>query len=487
MEQPESTTTAQRPGALGESAVRRMTGARSRALNVVLTSGLDLALVAILGGLSAACISQGLSGPYLVLFFMVLGVSLLPLFSFFHNTIDSIISPIDYHELFAQTVDSILRIESFDAVLTATFDRILRLINVKSGMLIFFYHDRDEFNIFYQKGRRRRVIKGARIEENNVLFTALRGPDDIIVKHRLDPKVNHQREIVDELERLGGEVAIPIFYRDMFLGLILVGDRMRRFSPGEIRLLRIFASRIATLSTSGFFFGQLVEKMRLEKEFELASKVQNRFLPDADLDADAVRVRVHHRTASLLVREFYDVFAGDDGAVRISAYRVEENISGTSIYLPWIQASIHSLSRLGYPPSRIIARVKRIIADKGLMDEPVSIIHAVLRQNGSCAFAVDGYQTPLVYRAASRTLAPAERSARSAQSSLRLAPGDALLVACRDIRALINAAPARYAEIIAANAPSAGRVRSALVKQLAEADDGAGDRLLIVCTAGRGA
>ena len=175
---------------------------RNRIKNITLTYGVNLLFVALLlafaGGLSAL----GLDGAFSVVFFFAVIVSLLPVVNYLHTIIDSYISPIRYNDLYVQTVDSILNIESFDEVLRTTFDQILDLISVGTGMLIFYYHDRDEFNIFYQKNRRRKIIRNARISKDNMLFRVINGPEDVIVRSKLNPSIHFENSIIAELDRL---------------------------------------------------------------------------------------------------------------------------------------------------------------------------------------------------------------------------------------------------------------------------------------------
>ncbi|MCU0845214.1 MAG: SpoIIE family protein phosphatase [Spirochaetes bacterium] len=456
---------------------------RNRIKNITLTYGVNLLFVALLlafaGGLSAL----GLDGAFSVVFFFAVIVSLLPVVNYLHTIIDSYISPIRYNDLYVQTVDSILNIESFDEVLRTTFDQILDLISVGTGMLIFYYHDRDEFNIFYQKNRRRKIIRNARISKDNMLFRVINGPEDVIVRSKLNPSIHFENSIIAELDRLGGEVVVPIYYHEMFLGLIVTGGQRRRFSPGEIRLLRIFASKIAILSVNRFFFNEIVKKKELEKEYELAARVQKKFLPPTGAVIGRFELRVYHETASLMIREFYDVFENDAGEddIRISAYRIKSGIAGTSILMPGVQSVLQSFARLGLSPSGVLARMKRIIRAKHLHAQDLFIMHGSLKQNGEFFFSSYGYPAPLVYRRGGG-LHPHRREGRGATQSLRMQPGDIMILCCDSFyRALVENLPA-FADVIERNhgAPLS-RLRSAMIRSLAESTgQGSSDRLLIM-------
>lgn len=456
---------------------------KNRVINIILKYGLDIVFILTLLIISRVLFNPLVGNYFFIIFLVLLIVSIMPITSYFHDIIDSIVSPIIYEELFIQTVDSILNIESFDEVLKSTFDRILDLIHVKSGLLIFYFHDKNEFNIFYRRDKKRRVIRKARIENSNILFRIINGPDDIIIKNKLNKSINFEKTIISEMEKLNGEVVIPIYYHDMFLGLIVIGDRKRRFSNREMRLLKVFASRIAILSVNSFFFNELLKKKEVEKEYEIASKIQKRFLPDADARIGRIAVKVFHETASLMTREFYDIFINDliEDDVRISAYRLLGNITGTSIYMPGIQALLQSFSRLGLPPSRGVMKLQKIIREGDIIQEDISIFHSSIKQNGEFTFCNSNYQSPLIYRRSSKLLRQIENGKRGATNRLKIQHGDILVIACKSFFNIIRSDIKRFSEISAHNASSLSRMSSALVKNLSARTAGDDeDKLLIL-------
>ncbi len=229
---------------------------KNRLLNITLTYGLDLMSIFLLLGTAVLLYQLGLGDLRIFVFFILLLTALLPVFNFLHDLIDSRVSPVHYEDLFAKTVDAVLNMRSFDEILKETFDRILDFMKISSGILLFYYPDRDEYNIFYQKNHRRKMVRSARIENDNILFSVLKGPDDIIIKNKLTQRDNYERSVIHEMDKLHGEIMVPIFFRQTFLGVIVMGPRKRKVSQRELSLLKIFASKIAILSINNFFFNE---------------------------------------------------------------------------------------------------------------------------------------------------------------------------------------------------------------------------------------
>ncbi len=454
-----------------------------RVKNSLLTLGLFLIVVSVLVLCASTFMNLGLGGSQFVFFFTVFIFVTLPMVSYGFEIINSTLSPIQYSDLYVQTVDSILNMESFDEVLRDTFDQILDLIRVQVGFLIFYYHDRNEFNIFYQKNKRKRIIRRAKISQDNILFKVVKGPDDIVIKSALRPLVHIEKAIIDELDRLNGEVVVPIYYHEMFLGMIVTGERKRRFQEAEIRLLKIFASRIAILSVNSFFFKEIIRKRELEKDYELARRVQKKFLPDSSVESGKIQVRVFHEPKSLMVREFYDVFINDSGDedVRISAYRIKGNILGTSILMPGIQSMLQSFARLGLPPSRSVARLRKILRERDLVDEYLLLLHGSIKQNGNFNFCNDSYQPPLLFRKKTRRLSEIKIRDKKNTRMVRLRPGDVIVIAGGRYHTELTANPEKYGVIMGKNSTSLAKSLGALVKGLGDGveEDGE-DKLLML-------
>jgi len=401
--------------------------------------------------------------------FVLLIVAFLPVFNYLHDLVDSSVSPVSYDDLFAQTMEAVLNMRSFDEILKETFDRILDFMKINSGILIFYYPDRDEYSIFYQKDRRRKMIRNARIENDNILFNFIKGPDDIIVRSKLTGRDNYDRAILQEMDRLHGETMVPIYFQSTFLGVIVTGQRGRKFSPRELSLLKIFASKIAVLSINNFFLNDLLKKKELEKEYELAAKIHDRFMPEPDITIGRVAARIHHRTSSLMTREFYDAFAnrGDPDDVRIAAYRLRGDITGTSIYMPGIQALIQSYSRLGNPPRETVLRLLEHMREREIIDEELAILIASVNQRGVVTLHNHAYPPPFVFRHAAGALSQVPQKQGGAESKSRLYPGDILVICSESFHAPVSSDTLKFSRIIRENAGlSLSKLRGVLVKSL---------------------
>ena len=374
----------------------------------------------------------GYEGHAFILFMVLLTITVLPLFTYLSHRIETQVSPVRYMDLYIQAVDSILAIESFDAMIKSIFDQILNCIHVRYGLLLFYYHDRDEYTIFYQKDRRKKVIRKANIENDNILFKVIQGADDVIIKSQLNEAIHFERAIMHEIGKLDGEVVVPIYFHDIFLGLIIIGDLKRRLSQREIMLLKAFASKIATLTVNGFFFKEIVQKKELEKEYELAMRIQQRFVPDTSLSYGTIRARVHHQSRSLSSREFFDLFVnqGDSDDVRISSFHMLGSLALVSLHMPSVQSLLHSYARMHLSPSQCIKKLQKIIKDTDIMDEELSVCHAMITQAGELQVSCHNHSSPMVYSGKKTKRLKKLKPKKGTVEKLNLKEGDLLFMGC---------------------------------------------------------
>lgn len=453
---------------------------RNKIKNIALSYGMDMLIVFVAFATALPFLNAEMANARFILFFFVLWLAFLPLINFLHDAIDSRISPIHYEDLFSKTVDSVLNMKSLDDILKETFVQILDFISVPSGMLIFYYPDRDEYSIFYQKDRHRKMIRNARIENNNAIFRALKGPDDILIKSKLSPSTEFEYVLIREMERLHAETIVPIFFRDTFLGAIVTGKRNRKFSAREIALLKIFASKIAVLSINNYFLNELVKKKEIEKEYELASTIHNRFLPEHDIKIEPFEIRVHHRTKSLSTREFFDVFENrkEAGCVHIAAYSLRGDIAGTSIYMPGIQAHIHSISRLGKSPKATIAKLIKSMSERDIIDEDPAIFIGTVTSKGVFKYCCDKYPAPFIFQNDKKDLI-ARPGGANTEYNFMLRRGDIIVLCSSNIHEIIEKDPGRFHSLLRDNKDaSLSKTRSAMVKALPRTEEG--DTLLLL-------
>ena len=444
---------------------------RSKILNTAAVIGINILFCLFLTISILYLVASGMTGAYGILIILLLMISLLPILNNLQRLITAKLIVADSDDPFIQDVDSIINIENFDEMLKETFDRILSLMNARVGRLFFYNHRKSEFELFYQKSRKRELTNEIEIQSKSVLMEGINGPNDILIKGWLDPLNIRDNHLIEELKRLESEIVIPIYYQKTLMGLILIGEK-KRFTEKEIRILRIFASKIAINVQNSFYFSNILTKKELEKEYELTYKLQKQFMPYTNLRSGRLNFQIYHRAASSVTREFYDVFPVDPESeeIRVSAYRIHGDIKETSILMPGVKALLQCFARLGYSPRESISVLAKIGTEKDVLLGDFSILHSLIRQDGTMVFCNTGYPSPFLYtKNSSEFLAVLGDGTGVRELKLSLGSGDILIIASKRLYKFISGSMDEFRGILDKNCSlSLDDIKMILVNKLAD-------------------
>ncbi|GAB4219029.1 MAG: hypothetical protein Kow00102_01080 [Spirochaetota bacterium] len=365
-----------------------------RVFSQLIIQGINIVFLSLLLLLGWMLHTVKIEGNLLVIFIVFSIVTIFPLYTYYIERFYKNIIPLKYEDLYIQTVDMFLSLQSFDDIIKVIFDKVLQYIGVKSGLLIFYSHASDDYTIYYQKQQKQKVIRKAHIDKNNIIFKIIQSGDDILIKSKMDPSLHFQRSIMFEMEKLGGEIIIPIYYHDIFLGLMIIGEMKRRISRRDILMLKALASKIATVTVNSFFMHELIKNKEIEKEYELGHKVLKQFLPP---DKGII-----HKTQYMMIQNpdstitcYFNIYNPDPMTSYIALCPLQANISLLSLLIPAISVLMQSYSRLGFLPDHIIKKINGVLKEKELIEEnlPMMIVKKKKKQycisrSGNCNMKV---------------------------------------------------------------------------------------------------
>ncbi len=426
---------------------------RGRITNITAVIGMNILFAMFLCASVLFLFASGMAGAYALLIIVLLMISFIPILNHFQRLITTKIIVAESDDPFIQDVDSIINIENFDEMLKETFNRILGLMNARVGRLFFYNPGKGEFELLCQRSRKRDLTREIEIQNNSIIMDGIKGPNDILIKGWLDPLNMRDNNLIEELNRLDSEIVIPIYYQRDLMGLILIGEK-KKYTEKEIRLLRIFASKIAINAQNSFYFSNILKRKEFEKEYELTYKLQKQFMPYTSLRAGRLNIQVYHKAVSALTREFYDVFpvSPDSSEIRVSAYRIHGDIKETSILMPGVKALLQCFARLGYTPRQSITVLGRIGTEKDVLLGDFTILHTSISQSGSMIFCNTGYPAPFLYnRTSSELVALFSGGAGFRDMQINLGQGDTLLIACKKYHKIISGSMDEYRRIIEKN------------------------------------
>jgi sigma-B regulation protein RsbU (phosphoserine phosphatase) len=182
-----------------------------------------------------------------------------------------------------------------------------------------------------------------------------------------------------------------------------------------------------------------VQRTRLERELEMARAVQASLLPSQLPNIPGIGLAASWRSAREVAGDFYDIFPLADGRWGIVVADVSDKGAAAAFYMVIAYSLIRAKAEHAPSPAEALMQVNRGLVAQSSAEMFVTVFYAVL-DPATCTltYANAGHNPPLVRRASTpgkteelplggRILGMFEEVSL-ANTTIRLAPGDALVI-----------------------------------------------------------
>ncbi|MBN1498606.1 MAG: hypothetical protein JW982_00490 [Spirochaetes bacterium] len=335
---------------------------------------------------------------YLIMAAFVAFFGLLPILDIYNTFVEKFTISDSNTEEYINSIDDLLNINSLDDFVTNKFYQILKLVAADHGILAIYDQDSETFSIFSHVIGKNSVPIDNRINfsKQSIIYEITKSRDDIIIKSKLSHDVNINKKIIAEMNRLKAEIMIPIYYLDIFAGVLFLGGRKTRFSGDDIFNLKIFAAKIASISINSFFWREMIRKNELDKERKLGKKVQKNFLPQKAVNYRNIETAVKYSMPKAIADRFYGIFP-DKNHVNITTYGAAEEESSSLIFLPSIKAMLETYSRRGYSAEESIRKMMQHNTKHEFIEEKINMLHSYVYTNGRIEIVKQDYPDPFLF------------------------------------------------------------------------------------------
>ncbi|MDA3901047.1 MAG: hypothetical protein PF637_11080 [Spirochaetes bacterium] len=334
---------------------------------------------------------------YFILFIIILCVVLFPLIDYFKKNTPLLQRKKERTELYLDTIDSIIQLDSIDDLLSLQFNKLLSTISLSEGRMIFYDREKDEYTLYLKTLKPDSFSAIEKLDYNNILLEILDTPQDIIIKNRIGDALHFERRLLSEMTRLNTEIIVPMFFSDIMTGALLLGKRETPYSSDDLAALKIFASKVASLSMNAAFWKEMTRKIELEKDRKTELRVQRSFLPMANRIMPHAQAVIYFLMSSVLFDRFYNLFRYADSIYFISYTIIRDNRS-TMIFLPSLAVLFETFIKSGMNIEQSIYEARQILIDKGMFETSPRLFVSSLNTEGSLFFINETKVSPFRYR-----------------------------------------------------------------------------------------
>ena len=303
------------------------------------------------------------------------------------------------------------------------------------------------------------------------------------------------------LQGVRSVLAVPLGVGEKVFGIVYADSPLAegRFTEDHLKVLTTLASVAAIRVQNARLMEQQMERVRLERELQVASEIQQRFQPASAPIVTGYELQGISFPCYEIGGDYYDFIQRDNGKLIVALGDVSGKGPSAALLMSSLHAAVHAHSDTHSSLAKTIGAVNRYLVDSTPANRFVTLFYAELDpKNGSLAFLNAGHNPPLICHAGGTMEQLAAgglplgimANADFREGKTRLHPGDVLVIYSDGVSEAVNPkgeefGPTRLYETVSRNldASAAGirdRIESALTK-FCQGTPAADDITLVIC------
>ncbi len=303
------------------------------------------------------------------------------------------------------------------------------------------------------------------------------------------------------LQGVRSVLAVPLGVGEKVFGIVYADSPLAegRFTEDHLKVLTTLASVAAIRVQNARLMEQQMERVRLERELQVASEIQQRFQPASAPIVAGYELQGISFPCYEIGGDYYDFIQREDGRLIVALGDVSGKGPSAALLMSSLHAAVHAHSDTHSSLAKTIGAINRYLVDSTPANRFVTLFYAELDpKNGSLAFLNAGHNPPLIVHAGGTMEQLAAgglplgimSNAEFREGKTRLHPGDVLVIYSDGVSESVNPngeefGPTRLYETVARNldASAAGirdRIESALTK-FCQGTPAADDITLVIC------
>jgi len=200
----------------------------------------------------------------------------------------------------------------------------------------------------------------------------------------------------------------------------------------------------------------MIERQRLEREFQLAREIQQTFLPNQTPEIPGWVMDVHWETARLVGGDFYDYFLLPDGRLAFLIADVSGKGLAAALYMTVTRTLIRAAAQESTSPARTLERVNDLLLVNSQNGLFVTTFYGILSlDDGTLKYTIAGHNPPFVIRYQQNEVVEFSKGGIALgalpdihlqQNEITLNPGDCLILYTDGVTEAFNFQDQMYGE-----------------------------------------
>jgi sigma-B regulation protein RsbU (phosphoserine phosphatase) len=244
---------------------------------------------------------------------------------------------------------------------------------------------------------------------------------------------------------------VPLKVQDQVTGVIYVDNRLQAgiFTDDDLELLIAIASSAAIAIENARLYQIAVEKGRMERELQMAYKVQSSLIPEVIPQIEGWEFAASWHPAREVSGDYYDFIVGQDGQLSLVIADVTDKGMPAALFMALTRSIVRASMDQANAPAEGITRANRLICADSTSSMPVTLFFGQLEPaTGGLTYVNAGHNPPIYFNAAKDQFIDLARTgmflgfdddADFEQATIMLAPGDFIVSYTDGVPDTINA------------------------------------------------
>jgi sigma-B regulation protein RsbU (phosphoserine phosphatase) len=357
-----------------------------------------------------------------------------------------------YH--ISQTFNSTLELEQ---VLNLVIDEVVSNLHAERGFVML-REAGGKFSFKVARGIDQKTIEDPEFQISyGIVEQVVKEEKPILTSNaQSDSRFSSRRSVIHL--GLRSILCAPLRIKDKVIGAIYVDNRLQSgiFSEADLELLSAIAASAAIAIENARLYQIAVEKGRMERELEMASRVQSSLIPQVLPQVSGWDFAARWIPARQVSGDFYDYFPVDGGQLGMVIGDVVDKGMPASLFMAYSRSIIRASMASAPHPHDGIGTVNRLICADDAYGMFLTLVYAQIDpQSGEITYVNAGHNPPLYYQSGDEKLTELTRTGMLvgveaetsyAQRKLSLMPGDFILLYTDGITEAIDAQTQPFGE-----------------------------------------
>lgn len=286
-----------------------------------------------------------------------------------------------------------------DEVLERVMDEVIAALHAERGFVMLLETD-GRFNFTTARGMDQHTIEAPHFEVSRSVVVNV--AESGLPVHTSDAMTDERFSGRASVQILGlrSILCAPLKVKHNIIGVIYVDNRLQAgiFTPDDLDLLCAISASAAIAIENARLYQVAVEKGRMDRELEMARRVQAGLLPTALPILPGWEFAVHWQPAREVAGDFYDFIPFPDGKIGLVIADVTDKGMPAALFMALTRSIIRAIACENPPPGEGITRANQMIcvqSDQGLY---VTLFFGLLDPiAGEMVYVNAGHNPPLVY------------------------------------------------------------------------------------------